>query len=211
MRRTQIVAPVSPVEAVAVETTIPVSAMAQGNTAPPNKKPKLLSTNVKLDCKLKPPYEAMSATIMKAKATAKRLANSKEAYKNEVDNAIADYEEDEVNGLHDKVRQLCREYRTKEQEAKDDEVALGELIHILPIQRDYLAMVRRVETIGELEQLEQYAMLLTRTINNVKEFRKVDIRSYESLRDNLRTYLDELEHVKRTYVRDANAPMSQEW
>ena len=100
--------------------------------------------------------------------------------------------------------------RTKEQEAKDDEVALGELIHILPIQRDYLAMVRHVETIGELEQLEQYAMILTRTINNVKQFRKVDIRSYKSHSDNLRTYLNELKHVKRTYVRDANASMSQE-
>ena len=40
------------------------------------------------------------------------------------------YRSYDINGLHDKVRQVCREYRTKEQEAKDDEVALGELIHI---------------------------------------------------------------------------------
>ena len=196
-----------------VSNEMPISVMGHPATTQEKKKRVITpSGNVKIAHKLTSEQE----TIVAGRTNVRELTSEStlEFQKNKLDQYFATIY-DGTNGerklvnLKNALDEIERDHADKQQTAIDDETDLYKEIKIQDYQQKFLSKVRRCDNMGQLEQMLSFSYLLSRTISNMMEFKKVDIETYQATSEDIATFLYEQQQQKRKYARAADAPESQ--
>lgn len=117
--------------------------------------------------------------------------------------------EETLVGFANRLDEIVRNKANLEEQSIARERDWYDKISITPEQQGFLSSVRRIENVGQLEQIIVYCDVLKATCNQMIEYLSVDNDEYTFYKELVRSFLDEQKANKARYAKKAGDEASQ--